>query len=98
MVIHFLFRCDQPSTNHKFKRTNWSVTAYSFKLSTSDYYYQSIENLLNLEPDYITLLRDAELGEFDPGFTFYNIPGLSLWLDASQLSSAEASWNDRSTR
>ena len=84
----------QLTTNSKNKLVSYP---YGFKLSASDYYYQNIENLLNLEPNYITLLRDAELSEFDPEtFTPANIPGLSLWLDASQLSSAEASWNDRS--
>ena len=55
-----------PQLTTNSKEQTGQLHAYSFKLSASDYYYQNIENLLNLEPDYITLLRDAELGEFDP--------------------------------
>ena len=86
-----------PQLTTNSKEQTGQLHAYSFKLSASDYYYQNIENLLNLEPDFVTLLRDTELGEFDPEtFTPSNIPGLSLWLDASQLSSADATWNDQS--
>ena len=86
-----------PQLTTNSKEQTGQLHAYSFQLSASDYYYQNIENLLNLEPDFVTLLRDTELGEFDPEtFTPSNIPGLSLWLDASQLSSADATWNDQS--
>ncbi len=86
-----------PQITTSAKEQSGQLHAYAFNLSASDYYYENLENLLNLEPDFVSLLRDASLGDFDPEtFSPTSIPGLSLWLDASQLSSADSSWNDQS--
>ena len=61
------------------------LNAFSFELEPSDYYLNEIENLLSLHPSFSSTLKDEETIDLNT-FTPDEIPGLIIWMDASDES------------
>ena len=60
--------------------------AFSFDLEKSDYYLENIENLLALTPNRTSVLKDEETLDLNT-FSPLDIPGLLIWMDASDEDS-----------
>ena len=68
------------------KFTRGQLNAFSFDLEPSDYYLSEIENLLTLQPTFTSLLKDEETIDLNT-FSPQDIPGLVIWMDASNENS-----------
>ena len=77
------------------KYTTGILNAYSFELEKSDYYLDDIENLLSLSPSFSSILEDEQIINLQT-FSPLDIPGLLIWMDASNADSFDINQSNNS--